>query len=259
LEADDILIADRLYCTYSDIVQLQSQGLDVVLRLSSSRQADFRRGRRLGPHDHLVTWPKPRQRLPWMSPAQFAALPPKLTLREVLVRIDVPGFRVRSLVIVTTFLDPREYPREELAALFRQRWQVEVNLRSIKSVLQMDVLRCKSPAMVRKEIWTHLLGYNLLVSLLCSAASELARPLLTLSFKASLQLLLAFRHDLCCSSPETVQTIGTHLLRALKEHHVHDRLNRFEPRKCKRPPKPYPQMKLSRRLERILCLRRRSA
>jgi hypothetical protein len=255
LEQGDILLGDRLFCNYADLAQLQARGVDAVLRLSGSRHADFRRGRRLGPDDHIVTWAKPTCRPAGLSAAEFAALPDELQIREVRVRVNVPGFRVKSLVVATTLLDELEFPAVEIAALYRQRWQAELHLRSIKSVLRMDVLRCLTPDMVRKEIWAHLLAYNLLRSMLCAAASESDRPLCTLSFKASLQLLCAFRHELLDAQADELSLHQTcdDLLQALAEHRVHDRLNRCEPRKCKRPPKPYPKLKQPRAVEQKLC------
>jgi hypothetical protein len=260
LEPGEILLADRLFCTYFDIARLKQRGVDGVFRLSSSRRADFRTGRRLGPDDHVVTWHKPKQRPEGVSAAEWAAIPDELEIREVRVTVSIPGFRVKSLEVVTTLLDADEFPPEEIAALFRQRWHGELDLRSIKTVMQMEVLRCLSPHMVRKEIWAHLLAYNLLRSILCSASSEFERPVRSFSFKAALQLLLAFRHELVSATADdaTLNRCCDALLYALSEHHVHDRLNRYEPRKIKRPSKPYAQLKLPRPIERKLCLQNRS-
>jgi hypothetical protein len=260
LEAGDIVLADRLFCTYFDIARLKQRGVDGVFRLSSSRRADFRTGRRLGQDDHVVTWHKPTPCPEGISAAQWAAIPGELEIREVRVTVSIPGFRVKSLVVVTTLLDAEEFPPQEIAALFRQRWHGELDLRSIKTVMQMDVLRCLSPEMVRKEIWAHLLAYNLLRSILCSASTEFERPVRSFSFKAALQLLLAFRHELLSATAEKarLENCCDTLLYALSEHQVHDRLNRYEPRKIKRPSKPYAQLKLPRPIERKLCLRNTS-
>jgi len=256
LKPGDILLGDRLFCTYCDLAILMAQGVDAVVRLHQSRRADFRRGRRLGPDDHLATWRKPVHCPDWLSAAEFAALPAELTLRQVRVRINIPGFRVSSLVVVTTLLDHRQFTREAIADLFRQRWHVELDLRSIKSVMQMDVLRCKTPAMVRKEMWVHLLAYNLLRSIMCATAEEQSLPLRSLSFKGTLQLLNAFHHLIVTSSPERLSHLCDELLSAVSSHRVGDRPNRYEPRKRKRAPKPYPRMKLSRDEERKLCLKK---
>ena len=252
-EPNDIVLADRFYCTYCDIARLQGQGADVVMRQHTHRKSDFRRGFRLGPDDHLVRWQRPMSRPSWMSRRAFAALPAHLQMREVRVRVAIPGFRVKSLVVVTTLTDPQQFSRQALAELYRQRWQAELDLRSIKTVMQMDVLRCKSAELVRKEVWMHLLAYNLLRSMLCATAVEHQLPVRTISFKASVQLLNAFYHSLVTSDPEDLEGLCTIILGALSEHRVGHRPNRYEPRKRKRPPKPYPEMKLSREEERKLC------
>lgn len=259
LEKDDVVLGDRLFCSYCDLAQLKARGIDGVFRLPSTRRADFRRGHRLNADDHIVAWSKPLQCPEGMSATEFAELPDTLEIREMRVKVSVPGFRARSLIIVTTLLDSVEFPPLEIAALFRQRWQAELYLRSIKAVMHMDVLRCQSPEMVRKEIWAHLLAYNLLASMMCSAAAESDRPLCTISFKAALQLLLAFRHELLnAHASDASQRCCDAILHALTEHLVHDRLNRVEPRKRKRPPKPYPRLKRPRAVERNLCRQNRS-
>src|SRR5437763_3746286 len=132
-----------------------ARGIHVVFRQHQLRHTDFRRGRRLGRDDHVVTWHKP-QRPEWLDHETYAALPETLTLREVRGQIHTPGCRVKELVVVTTLLDPQRYPREDILELYHQRWHVEIDLRSIKSQMKMDILRCLSPEMVHKEIWAHL-------------------------------------------------------------------------------------------------------
>jgi hypothetical protein len=148
LEAGDVLTGDRHYCSYVDIALLAARKVDIVFRKHQLRASDFRRGRRLGKHDHLITWRKPQQRPAWMDADAFARLPGKITLREVRVIVAEKGLRVRQLVIVTTLLSPHEYPREEIAELYRQRWHAELDLRSIKSTMNMDVLRTETPAVI---------------------------------------------------------------------------------------------------------------
>lgn len=246
----DVLLGDRLFCNYADVARLQARGVDVVFAHDNKRVVDFRRGQRLGKDDHLITWSKPKQRPEGIDSPEFAAAPQSLTLREVRVRISIRGQRVRELVVVTTLLDPHEFSLAEIAALYRQRWQAELDLRSIKCVMQMDVLRCQSPEMVRKEIWMHLLAWNLLRSVMCCAAAENDVAVRGLSFKSAQQLLAAFHHQLTTAELERLEAVCTILLQALLPHRVGQRPNRHEPRKRKRPPKQYPQMRLPRAEER---------
>ncbi len=148
------------HCMLESLMQREVDGL---FRMYQGRKFDFRRGRRLGVEDHLVTWAKPK-RPDWMDEETYAQIPDEMTVRELRFKVEQPGFRVDNVVLVTTMLDATMYTKDELADLYLQRWNVELDLRSIKDVLQMDVLRCKSPEMVEKEIWMHLLAYNLIQS-----------------------------------------------------------------------------------------------
>ena len=125
LQAGDVLLADRYYCGWFLIALLQELGVDVLVRLHQLREADFQKGQRLGKGDHIVDWPRP-QKPEWMDDATYARMPAHLRLREVQVKVAERGFRVRSLVVVTTLLDSKAYPTDELATLYRRRWLVEV-------------------------------------------------------------------------------------------------------------------------------------
>ncbi|MGH7957846.1 MAG: IS4 family transposase [Opitutaceae bacterium] len=258
-ETDEIVLADRLFCAYSDIARLHERGVDTVFRLNAQRKADFRRGQRLGKDDHIVVWKKPTKCPKGLSAEELAALPDEMKLREIRVRVGVPGYRVKSLVVVTTLLDQVLYTKADLALLYRQRWHGEVDLRSLKSTLQMDVLRCKTPEMVRKEIWMHLLANNLLRSAMCATAIRHHIMPRQLSFRATQQLLNAFYLMLTSSPVTQLDAICNSLFDAIEQHIVGNRPNRYEPRKRKRAAKPYPPLKLSREVERKLCLKSGSA
>jgi hypothetical protein len=234
LEAGDILLADALFSNYWTVALLLGRGVDLLSRHDGKRSVDFRRGRRLGRRDHIVSWLKPG-RPPWMNAELYDSLPDALDLREVRVEVSVKGFRCRHLLLVTTLLDSQAYTRPELATAFRCRWHAELDLRSIKHVMQMDVLRCKSPAMVRKEIWMHLLAYNLIRKLMAQAAATVDVCPRDLSFKGTLQTLVAFAA--AGSYPGRQNELYAAVLRAVATHRVHDRPDRVEPRAVKRRPK----------------------
>src|SRR4051794_29462900 len=158
----DVLLGDRLLANWATIVLLQQRGVELVGRLNTAhRRADFRRGQRLGPDDHLVRWAKPTS-IRSLDREEYHALPAFITVRETRIRVRQPGFRTRSIVVVTTLLDPEQTTKEDLATLYRARWHNELDLRTLKSAMQMGELRCKTPELVRKEVWTHVLAYNLL-------------------------------------------------------------------------------------------------
>ena len=154
LRRGDILLADSDFSSFDEVMLLRRMGVDVVMRQTGGRSTDFRRGRRLDREDHVVEWHRSRNRPEWMSPEEFAALPRVMEMREVRVRVERPGFRTRSLVVVTSLLDAEVFRRGELAGLYRARWHAEIDLRSLKQTMKMDVLRCKAPEMVEKEICT---------------------------------------------------------------------------------------------------------
>ncbi len=234
----DVIVADRYYCSYWMVALLQTRGADVVFRLHQRRHYDFRRGRRLGPSDHVVVWPKP-PRLPWMDEATYAALPDTLTLRELRFRVEQPGCRSREIVVATTLVDGEVYPREEIAELYHRRWHVELDIRSIKRTLQLHHIVCKTPAMVRRTLWVHFLAYNLVRRALAQAAQAHGRLPRQLSFAGGMQTLEAFRWLLLFCSPQRRQEVRMIVLVALATHEVGDRPGRCEPRCVKRRPKKY--------------------
>jgi putative transposase len=240
LEEGDVVLADRYFSGWFDLALLEQRGVHAVVRKHQLRPTDFRRGLRLGPDDHLIAWRKP-PRPEWMSQEQYAALPELLLLREVRVRVQQRGFRSREVLVVTTLLDPGEYPAEALAQLYRRRWQAELNLRSLKCVLQMDQLRCKTPHRVRNEFYMHLVAYNLIRHVMAVAATRAGVEPWTVSFKGALQTL-----------GQLLPLLETHvanaawcdaLLDAIAAHEVGNRPDRFEPRVRKRRPKKYKLMR----------------
>jgi hypothetical protein len=231
-----VVLADRYFSGWFDMALLRQRGVDIVVRKHQLRPSDFRTGKRLGSEDHLVVWSRP-QRPAWMSVEQYLTLPATLTLREIRVRVLQPGMRTKSLLVVTTLLDAEEYSAEEIALLYRRRWQAELHLRSIKVVLQMDHLRCKTPERVRNEFYMHLVAYNLLRGVMAAAAQQAGKCPWEISFKGTLQTLSQFLPLLPASV--TTETWCNALLTAVAAHIVGNRPNRFEPRRVKRRPKHY--------------------
>lgn len=240
LSAGDVVLADRYFSGWWDLALLEGRGIEVVVRKHSLRPTDFRTGTRLGHDDHLVRWSKP-PRPDWMSPAEYAALPDELVLREVRVRVTQRGFRTKSVVVVTTLLDDDEYPATEIAELYRRRWWAELHLRSLKVALQMGHLRCKTPHRVRNEFHMHLLGYNLIRCVMAQAALQSGTCPGYLSFKGTLQTLNQFLPLLvrCMSIGDGCEA----LLTCMAAHAVGKRPDRYEPRLVKRRPKQYKHLR----------------
>jgi hypothetical protein len=238
LNPQDILLADRYYCSYFMICLLLAAQVDFVVRLHQLRTADFRRGRHLGAGDHIVTWSRPAKPQ-WMDQATYDQMPISLSIREVEVAVAQPGFRVKSLVVVTSLLDAEQYTRDDVAELYHDRWLAELDLRSIKVTLGLDVLRCKSPEMVRREIWAGLLAYNLIRQTMLNAARSHDLSPRQLSFSTAMQQIAASWTTVLLMDDTAVVVWINKQQQALAEQRVGNRPNRVEPRAIKRRPKPH--------------------
>jgi hypothetical protein len=240
LAAGTVLLTDRYLCSYCEIARLRQRGVDVVSRLHHQRRVSWRKGM-----DQLQVWRKPR-RPAWMDQPTYDALPEEMTIRVVRFAVPQRGFRTSRVELATTLLDPAEISPQDLAHLYRGRWHAELNLRSLKSVMQMDVLRGLTPDIVRKEVWAHLLAYNLIRNLMAMAAAAGDVSPQTLSYKGTLQILNAFQPHCGTADNGTVAGWIDHLLAAILQQHLPDRPGRYEPRARKRRPKPYPLLQVPR-------------
>jgi hypothetical protein len=237
----DVMLGDRLYGNYTDLALLQARGVHAVCRVNRARRIDLRAGRRLGRHDRLVTWRRPTgNRRNRMDPA----LPETLTVRIVRVTTECRrAWRRRHLDLVTTLLDPGAYPPEALSELYRQRWLAELNLRSLKTTLGMDVLRCKSPAMVHKELRVFQIAYNLIRTLMRQAARTHQVDLQQLSFAGTRQRLLAGLPRWSAARTRRAQLqFVQQLLADIAEDPLPRRPMRHEPRAIKRRRKSFPYL-----------------
>lgn len=231
--AGDVMLADAYYCNYFLIATMQSAGIDVVFEQNGARITDFRRGQRLGPRDHVVRWAKPKSKPRWMSQEQYESFPEEITVREV---------EVDGRVLVTTMLKAREGRKGALSKLYEQRWNIELDLRHIKTTLGMNLSSCNTPQMNEKELWVHLLAYNLIRLLMAQAASTASGHPRQLSFKHTAQLWMEWTARPLPGNAEHNSTLFKHIARIT----VGDRPGRLEPRARKRRPKPYPWLKIPR-------------
>jgi putative transposase len=236
LKTGDLVLADRGFCGWCDLMLLHQRGVDLVIRKHQSRATDFRRGRRLGHDDHLVTWPK-SPRPEWMSVEQYQALPDELVLRELRVVVTQRGFRPKTVIVVTTLLDPDLFAANDVTDLYRRRWQAELQLRSLKVALQMDHLRCKTPHRVRNEFYMHLVAYNLIRHMMAMGAVEKGAEPWQISFKGAMQTINQFLPLLVTGIP--LDPTCSALIRSIGAHRVGNRPDRCEPRRVKRRPKQF--------------------
>jgi len=179
---------------------------------------DLRKGKRLGPNDRLLTWRKPQLKPRYLPNTLWKRIPSELPVRVLRFQLQVPGYRPKSVILVTTLIDPKTYPAQELARLYARRWRIELWFRDIKTSMGMERLRCQTPKMVHKELEMFLIAYNLIRALVTHASAGHQVPVDRISFKGTVAL-----------------------------DQVPDRPGRREPRAVKRRPKPYPLLNKPRR------------
>jgi hypothetical protein len=237
----DVVLADRGFSSFPSLASLLARGVAAVMRVHHFRKLDWRAGKRLGPRDRLVTWQKNQLQGQLWSRAQWAQLPAELTVRLVEILVTVPGFRTQKLVLVTTLLDAQTYSAEALGQLYFRRWAGELFFRDLKTTLGLDVLRCRTPAMVRKEIVMHAIAYNLIRALMQDIAHRYQVSLQRLSFKGTVDALRQWR-ELFENAKGPARTTGKLrrlFYQSIAEDLLLDRPNRSEPRVVKRRPKNF--------------------
>jgi hypothetical protein len=245
LAPGEVMLGDRGYSSYFMVASLQARGVAYVGRQHQRRQADFRRGQRLGYEDHLINWAKPI-RPAWLDEETYQQVPDHLQVRELRVRVPRNGFRTTVLLVVTTLLTPTAFSKEEIADLYRCRWHAELDLRAIKTALGMDIVRGKTPAMVRKELWMYVLAYNLIRSVMATAALRTGLVPRMLSFTGALQAVNAFGTALLFAAAPAKPSLLEAFYDTIRAHRVGQRPDRIEPRAVKRRPKPHPLLTMPR-------------
>lgn len=240
LNANDILMGDAFYATYFLLNELQDRGVDGVFEQHGARKrsTDFRRGKHLGKKDHLITLLKPKNKPDWMTQKTYDQAADSLVVRELCVG---------GKMLVTTLLDPKKVSKAALKDFYRERWNIEVDLRNIKTTLGMEVVTCRTPEMVEKEIWVYLLAYNLIRLLMAQAA--LLSDILPrqLSFKHTLQLWVSWLQIGAGKYNDEKLSV---LFELIAQQRVGKRPGRIEPRAVKRRPKPFPLLMKRREVAR---------
>ena len=235
LAVGDIAVMDRYYCSFMMIALLLNQGTHTCARKHHQRRSDFRRGKRLGKYDHIIVWTRPK--CPeWMDEQTYAQIPETLELREIRFNVVVPGCRTKTIDVITTLVDPDEYTKEDIAELYGFRWNSELDIRSIKSNLNLGHLRCKSPEMIHREVWTTILGYNLIRTTAAGAALLHDKNPRQISFTSTCQYVLASWMQLSSGMvhPKKLDAYLSVILEQIANCEVANRPGRLEPRVIKR-------------------------
>ena len=248
LKSGDILMGDRAYGEYATVAGLQQRAVDVIARLHQRRKVDFRKARRLGKNDGLFTWHRGYNQSDLFTAHEWGLLPEMIQVRLLRFTIEVPGFRSRRITLVTTLLEAKLFTAHDLAQAYARRWRLEMCLRDLKTTLGMEVLRCQSPAMSRKEMLAFLIAHNLTRCVMAEAARRHDADLERLSFKGTLDALRQYSAAIAAARNQQLrQQLWQDLLINLVRDEVPFRPNRSEPRARKRRPKPYPLLNKPRR------------
>jgi len=236
----DIFLGDKGFCSYYDQSTFKDKGIDSVVTLARRKPVTAANAIKvIGKDDLLIAWSKPKyNKASSYSKSDWEALPENLELRQIKVTVNQTGFRVQAFYIMTTLLDAELYPANEIAELYFERWDVELFFRDIKTTMNMDILRCKSPAMVRKEIMMHLIAYNCIQSLIAEAVRHTSNSVRRISFKGSLQTIRQWSAQLSQDMPDKKRHELMYLLyQSIAQNVVRERPERSEPRAVKRRPK----------------------
>ena len=249
LKRGDVILGDRLFGDYATLADLPRQGIDVVARLNAKRKVDFRKAKRLGRNDGLFVWTKSKICPPYLTLAHWVETPATITVRIVRFHLANKGYRSRSIMLVTTLLDPKLYPLEELAALYARRWRLELCFRDLKTQMGMEQLRCQSPDMAEKEALAYLVAHNLVRCVIAEAIAHYRVELERVSFKGTVDTLRQYTQTMTqARSRKKRQELWEDLLSNLARDLVPLRPGRREPRAVKHRPKPFPLLTRPRHL-----------
>jgi hypothetical protein len=242
---DEVLVGDRAFCSYEMMARTAAQGAWMVTRLHQMRKVDWRKGKKMGPNQRIMTWRKPSQPAgSCLTAEQWAQLPEKLQVRLIKVRAKGRDGRLKTMFLATTLLDTVRYPEQDIAALYCQRWEIELRLRDLKTTMGMELLRTKTPEMARKELVMFVIAYNALRLLMLKASLQCGAALWRISFKATIQVVATWdaRFSRLHGKPRSRSELFGELLRQIAQRKVPHRPGRQEPRAKKRRPKPFPSL-----------------
>jgi hypothetical protein len=228
------------------IADILGKGADGIFRGQSQRHYDFRKGERLGKNDHKVDWGKP-SKPEWMDQKTYESYPEEIEVRE---------FKAEGKVYVTTFLNDKGYHKKELARIYELRWQVEITLKNIKSTMNMDMLSCKTPEMVIKEIGIHFLAYNFIRVIMAEACSKHDAKPNQISFKGTVQLVNEMMAHFINTGRSRNKKIYDNLLKQIVKNRIGNRAGRIEPRVVKRRRKPFPALNKPRIVEKARLIKK---
>lgn len=244
LQRDDVVVGDRAFCAYEAMAMLPLRGVDMVVRLHQARKFDRKTSHQIGPNQWLATWVRPPcQKSSSMTRQQWSELPLEITVRIVHIEVKVKGFRTKELLVATTLLDPVAYPVEHIAELYLRRWELEICFRDLKTTMGMEMLRCRTPEMVHKELLAYLIGHNFIRALIAQAAAKYQISRTRVSFKGTIDTACVFfRAIRAAPSGKKRRDLRNRLLETIVRDPLPIRPHRTEPRAVKKRPKNYQRL-----------------
>jgi hypothetical protein len=250
LKSKDVLLADRGFCGYADFFFLQKKGIDCVMRNNQRRTVSLKLIRKLGKHDRLILWYKTGVCPKWLDQQTWSNMPDSIMIREITFHVKESGFRTDRIVIATTLLDHKLFPSSAFIELYRRRWNVELYLRDIKITMGMDVLSCKTPHMVEKELWMHVLAYNLIRAVMLEAANTYYLSIDQVSLKGTISTIRQWAPMLARAhiSKKKYRFLYDRMLYYLARDVIVYRPDRVEPRALKRRKKNYQLLNKNRNI-----------
>jgi hypothetical protein len=248
LEPGDVVLSDRGFCSFAEFFYLIQLGVDCAIRKHQRLTKSLSRQKRLRKGDHLVRWQKTSKRPDWIDQKTWDDMPDFLIVREISYSVDIPGFRTETVTVLTTLLDPIAFPKKAFVQLYRQRWMVELFLRHIKTTMGMDILQCKTPQMVHKELCMYVIAYNLIRALMLEASTRHNCQISRISFKGTLVTVRQWAPVMTVATPVTLERLTNLLLGYIAKDLLPRRPNRVEPRARKRRPKNFPLLNKPRKL-----------
>ncbi len=245
IEPNEVLVADRAFCSYEMLARVSARQSWMVARLHQMRKMDWRKGKKAGPNQRIVIWHKSQQpKGSCLSREEWAQLPEEMQVRVIRIRGVGRDGKPKTMFLATTLLDTVAYPEEDIAALYFQRWEIELRFRDLKTTMGMELLRTKTPEMARKELAMFIIAYNALRLLMLQASVRNNAPLWRISFKGTIQVISTWhaRFEELKHKPRLKGALMQDLLEQIARRKVPERPGRHEPRVVKRRPKPFPNM-----------------
>jgi len=234
LDQGDIILADRGFCSFAGYYQLLKMNVDSVMRLHQRRSTGVQKIKKLGKKDWIVKWTKTKSTPKWATKEEWNEYPSSILVRHVQIDIELPGYRTKKITVATTLTDNKKYSKCKITELYRKRWMAELFLRDLKTSMNMEILRCKSPKLILKEITILMIAYNMIRALIFQAAVKNNMDPFRISFKGTIATISQWMPLINALKNHSKKNAMNNMLTILAKDIVPYRPNRLQPRAVKR-------------------------